>query len=128
MIRTEKNSKERNRPEKYRTQIEENGTDKKGTEMNALEIGTKRAEQFDKLEETSINILQDYMDGKRQGGDDVVTARCVLNVIKGNRQTLTARDALRFNMATVFADEPKALKRYVKATQPEIKKLMEPKK
>ena len=95
--------------------------------MNALEIGEKRAKQFDKLEETSINILQDYMEGKRQGGDDVVTARCVLNVIKGNRQTLTARDALRFNMASVFADDPAALKRYVKSTQPEIKKLVSPK-
>ena len=95
--------------------------------MNALEIGKERAEQFDKLEATSINILQDYMDGKRQGGDDVVTARCVLNVIKGNRQTLTARDALRFSMASVFSDDPKLLKKYVTSTQPEIKKLVDAK-
>ena len=108
-----------NRAEKNGTQ-----TGQKGKEMNALEIGKEREHQFDKLEGTSIKILQDYLDGKRQGGDDIVTARCILNVIKGNRQTMTAREALKFNMASVFADEPESMKKYVASTQPEIKKLM----
>jgi len=91
--------------------------------MNGLEITEKRAAQFDKLEESSINLIQEYFDGKRQGGDDIVTARCMLNVIKGNRQTLTARDALKFNMASTIADE-KQLKKYIDATQPEIKRAL----
>lgn len=89
--------------------------------MNSLEISQKRAEQFDKLEESSIRIIQEYFDGTRQGGDDVVTARCMLSVIKGNRQTQTARVALKFNMVSMIADE-KQLKQYIKVTQPEIKK------
>ena len=92
--------------------------------MARLEISAVRAEQMDKLEETSIKVLQDYLDGKRQGGDDVVTARCILNVIKGNRQTQTAREALRFNMVSSMTDNPNQLRRYVEATEPEVKKLL----
>jgi len=92
--------------------------------MSNMEITEKRAEQFDKLEETSINILQQYLEGKRSGGDDIVTARCVLNVIKGNRQTTTAYAALKFNMVSTVTDDTKKLKKYLDATQPEIKKLI----
>ena len=92
-----------------------------------LEISPKRAEQFDKLEETSISILQEYLDGKRTGGHDIVTARCVLNVIKGNRQTDTARQALRYTMVSDIADG-ETRRKYVKATQPEIRKLLTGKK
>jgi len=92
--------------------------------MSNMEITEKRAEQFDKLEETSINILQQYLEGKRSGGDDIVTARCVLNVIKGNRQTTTAYVALKYNMVSTVTDDPKKLKKYLDATQPEIKKLI----
>jgi len=92
--------------------------------MSNMEISDKRAEQFDKIEDTSLNLLQDYLDGKREGGDDVVTARCILNVIKGNRQTTTAYAALKFNMVSSLTDDPKILKRYVSSTQPEIKKLI----
>lgn len=87
-----------------------------------LEITETKAQQFDKLEETSINLLQDYLEGRRPGGDDIVTARCVLNVIKGNRQTQTAREALRYTMVHDLSDD-KVLKKYVMTTQPEIKKL-----
>ena len=91
--------------------------------MNSLEISEDRAKQFDKLEESAINIIQDYFDDKRSGGDDVVTARCMLSVIKGNRQTMTAKEALRFNMASSVSSEAQ-LKRYVSATCPQIKKLL----
>lgn len=87
-----------------------------------LEIDETKAKQFDKLESTSITLLQDYLDGKRSGGDDVVTARCILGVIKGNRQTQTAREALRYTMVQDMADETLRSK-YIKATQPEIKRL-----
>jgi hypothetical protein len=100
----------------------------RGFIMKNMEINEKRAEQFDKLEKTAIELLQDYLDGNRQGGDDVVTARCVLNVIKGNRQTMTAREALKFNMASSITDDPKVLKRYVEATNPAISKLLGAKK
>lgn len=87
-----------------------------------LEISEIRAKQFDALEGTSIQILQDYLDGKRPGGDDIVTARCIMNVIKGNRQTQTMREALRYTMVSDL-DDPKVRKKYIQATQPEIKKI-----
>ena len=89
----------------------------------AMEITETRAVEFEKLEGTSIRILQDYLDGKRQGGDDVVTARVVLNVVKGNRQTDTARQAMKYGMVHDMED-PKIRRKYVEATQPDIKKLL----
>lgn len=88
-----------------------------------MEITEARAEQFDKLENQACILLQEYLEGTRSGGDDVVTARCVLSVIKGNRQTSTARDALKYAMIQDLGD-PKVRERYVNATQPEIKKLL----
>lgn len=88
-----------------------------------MEISEARAAQFDKLEDSSCKLIQEYFDGKRQGGDDIVTARCVLNVIKGNRQTDTARLALKYNMVHDLAD-PKVLKKYIKTTQPQVGKLL----
>lgn len=91
--------------------------------MSNMEITEARAQQFDKLEDQACIVLQQYLEGKRPGGDDVVTSRCVLNVIKGNRQTTTARDALRYTMVNDLGD-PKVRERYVRATEPEIKKLL----
>ena len=91
--------------------------------MSSMEITETRAEQFDKLENQACILLQQYLEGKRAGGDDIVTARCVLSVIKGNRQTTTVRDALRYTMVNDLGD-PKVKKRYIEATQPEIKKLL----
>jgi len=93
----------------------------------ALEISETRAAEFDVLEGSSIKILQQYLDGDRQGGDDIVTARCILSVIKGNRQTDTARQALRYAMVSDL-DDPGTRKKYITATQPEIKKLLTGKK
>ena len=91
--------------------------------MARLDISETRAAEMDKLEGTSIQVLQQYFDGERQGGDEVVTARCVLNIVKGNRQTQTAREALRFNMVAAM-DDPKVIQRYVKATEPAVRKLL----
>lgn len=92
--------------------------------MSILEISEQKAAKLDKLEDTSIDVLQEYLDGKRAGGDDIVTARCLMNVMKGNRQTITAREAFRFNMVQSITDDPKILKKYIHATQPQIKKLL----
>ena len=93
-----------------------------------MEIGPEKAEALNKLEDTSIKVIQDYLDGRRAGGDDIVTARCMINAIKGNRQAHGAREALRFNMVSNITDDPAVLKRYIKATQPAIGKLLTAKK
>jgi len=88
-----------------------------------MEIGKEKAAIFEKVETSALRVIQEYLDGERQGGDDVVTARCTLSVIKGNRQAAGAMQALGYGMARDL-QEPKILKKYVKVTNPEIKKLM----
>lgn len=87
--------------------------------MNPLEITEQKAEAMNKLEDSAMKILQEYFDGKRQGGDDVVTARNFLNTMKGNRQTSTALLALEFNIILSVAENDQ-LKKYVKARHPKL--------
>jgi len=89
----------------------------------SLEITENKAEKMGELEDVSMDLVLEYLRGNRQGGDDVVTARCMINAMKGNRQTMTAKEALRFNMASSVASESQ-LKKYVSATCPQIKKLL----
>jgi hypothetical protein len=87
--------------------------------MNPLEITEQKADVMNKLEDSAMKILQEYFDGQRQGGDDVVTARNVLNTIKGNRQTSSALLALEFNIISSVAQE-KELTNYVKIRHPKL--------
>ena len=89
----------------------------------SLEITENKAEKMGELEDVSMDLVLEYLRGNRQGGDDVVTARCMITAMKGNRQTMTAKEALRFNMASSVASESQ-LKKYVSATCPQIKKLL----
>lgn len=96
--------------------------------MQNLEIGEAKAVALDKLEGTAISVIQQYLDGDRQGGDDIKIAAQSLQVVAKNRQTTTAREALRFNMISVITDDPKILKQYATLTQPRIGKLLKVKK
>ena len=91
--------------------------------MNGLEITEAKAAKLNELEDASIDLLLGYLKGDRQGGEDVITARVMMSVVKGNRQTETVKQSLKFSMAQAVADE-KQLKKYVAATSPEIKKLL----
>ncbi|HUV67893.1 MAG TPA: hypothetical protein VMW24_28645 [Sedimentisphaerales bacterium] len=88
-----------------------------------LEINEARAEQFTEIEGTALKIMQDYLGGDRQGGDEIKMAMQMLNVVSKNRQTTTAREALRFNMVDSLDDET-IRRKYVTATQPGIRKLL----
>ena len=89
----------------------------------SLEITEGKEKKMGELEDVSMDVVLEYLKGNRQGGDDVVTARCMINAMKGNRQTMTAKEALRFNMASSVSSEAQ-LKKYVAATCPQIKKLL----
>lgn len=89
--------------------------------MNPLEITKEKAQAMNKLEDSAMKILQEYFDGDRQGGDEVVTARSVINTTKGNRQTSTAFAALEFNIISSVA-EGKQLENYVKNRHPKLLK------
>jgi len=89
--------------------------------MNPLEITKEKAEAMNKLEDSAMKILQEYFDGERQGGDDVVTARNWLNTMKGNRQTMTALLGLELNIVSSIASEEQ-MKNYVKIRHPKLYK------
>ena len=104
--------------------MKRNEQNRKELKMSNLDITEDKAKKFSQLENTAIDIIQEYFDGTRQGGDEIITARCMLSVVKGNRQAETVKQSLKFGMVQMVADE-KQLKKYVTATCPEIKKLMQ---
>jgi len=92
--------------------------------MSTLDVSESKAKKLDEMEHSALDILNDFFTGKRAFGDEVKLAMQSLNVVAKNRQTLTAREGLRFNMIMTITDDPKALKKYVNATSPEIGKLL----
>jgi len=96
----------------------------KGNDMSTLDVSESKAKKLDDMEHSALDILNSFFAGKRAFGDEVKLAMQSLNVVAKNRQTLTAREGLRFNMITAITDDPKALKKYVNATSPEIGKLL----
>jgi hypothetical protein len=92
--------------------------------MRSLDVSDTKGKKLDEMENTALDILNDFFKGKRDFGDDVKLAMQSLHVVAKNRQTLTAREGMRFNMVSAITDDPKALKKYVDATSPEIGKLL----
>lgn len=86
-----------------------------------LDMDNAKAKRFDVLEDKSIEIIQQGLDGNNI--DDTVKAAIkILGVVAKNRQTLTARQAINYNMARDLEDKDK-LRKYIEATNPEIKRL-----
>lgn len=82
-------------------------------------------QQEEQLYGTCLKKLQDYFDDKAEGGDEVVTAIKTANMLTKREQTRGAREAVRFQMAQAMSTSQEELRRYVAATQPVIKKLIQ---
>lgn len=87
----------------------------------SLEITKAKQEKLGELEDKSITMLMGVLDGNPVD-DAAKIAMKTLGVVAKNRQTMTAREGIRFAMARLVAS-PEQLKKYVQSTQPEIKKL-----
>ena len=92
--------------------------------MNALEITDSKAGMLDELEMASLKVLLGVLKDGKVMSDEGKVAMQALNVVGKNRQTLTAREGIRFSMAKTLARDPEQLKKYVAASQPEIRKLL----
>lgn len=94
--------------------------------MMSLDIDKQKAEQLNKLEDEALGVLIGVMKGGLV--DDqakmAVSAMGIVSKARGNQST---RDGLRFNMVKFVADREE-MKKYVSATQPEIRKLIGSKK
>jgi len=92
--------------------------------MKTLDVSEAKAKKLDEMENKALDILNSFFQGNRDFGDKVKLAMQGLSVVAKNRQTLTAREGLRFNMISTITDDPKTLKKYISATSPEIGKLL----
>lgn len=92
--------------------------------MNTLVMGETQAQKYSEMENHALGILTEFFKGNREFGDDVKMAMQGLNIVGKNRQTLTARQGIRFSMVRAITDDAKILKKYVESTNPEMGKLL----
>jgi len=92
--------------------------------MANLDIGEATEKKLAELENGALDILIAFFKGNREYGDDVKMAIQSMNIVAKNRGTLTAREGVRFGIVSAITDDPAKLKKYVKATNPQISKLL----
>ncbi len=96
--------------------------------MISLPITEKRAKAFDEIESLSLETIKNALNGDLDASDDKVkVAAKMMGVVAKNRQTMTNRSAIEFNMATTIATEAQ-LEKYIATTMPEVKKALGPAK
>lgn len=91
--------------------------------MNSLDLTEEKMKRMNEVENNALIIVDDVLKDQRTVDDTAKIAMKTLNMVAKNRQTMTAREGYRFNMAFSVANE-KELRRYIIATQPEIKKYL----
>ena len=90
--------------------------------MNTLSMTEAKAKQMDIIEDLSMETIQQALDGGIDADDDKVKiAVKMMAVVAKNRQTVMHRSAVEFGMAQFITDET-GLKKYLKATNPQIQK------
>ena len=96
----------------------------KGIEKMAnLDINEEKMIILSTIELKAIKVLSKALDDEGTIDDKANLAIKTMNVVAKNRQTLTSREGIRFQMAKFIANETQ-LRKYVESTQPEIKKLL----
>tara|TARA_Y100000310_G_C20547650_1_gene746404 strand:+ start:878 stop:1165 length:288 start_codon:yes stop_codon:yes gene_type:complete len=92
--------------------------------MSALQINEEKAGKLNEVEDLSLGIVKEALNGVIDADDDQVkVATKMLSMVAKNRQTMTNRSAIEFGMATSIATD-KELKKYVHATNPQIQKAL----
>jgi len=95
--------------------------------MVNLEISETKEKKLDELESQAITIIGETLKEQRDFDDLAKTAIKLLGVVAKNRQTLTARSALGFNMAWTIGTD-KEIANYIKVTNPVIRRQLQGKK
>lgn len=93
-----------------------------------MDIDQKQNDAMMELEKKAIEVCTDVLSGQYDGASDdekikINVAKSALATCAKNRQTLTAREAFRFSVASTIGDD-KQIKKYVSATMPSVKKQM----
>lgn len=92
--------------------------------MSNLDLTKAKIANLEKLEDVAIRTLMQTLDGEREVDDKVQVAMKVANMVAKNRQTMTAREGIRFSMAQSIGTNDQ-LKKYITISQPEVKKALQ---
>ena len=90
--------------------------------MTHLNLSEEAAQQMGELEVQALGVLKGTLDGEVMD-DAAKAAMKIMGVVAKNRQTLTNRQALHFNMASAVGTTEQ-LEAYVATTQPTINKAL----
>ena len=93
---------------------------RKESKMNSLDMTKSKTEKLEALEDLAINTLTEALKDERGVDDKTKIAMKTLNMVAKNRQTMTAREGIRFSMAQSIAKDGQ-LAKYVSTTQPEVR-------
>lgn len=91
--------------------------------METLNMTEAKAKKLMELEDDTLKVLSQAMKEERDIDETVVSAIKIQNMITKNRVTASAREAISLQAVQLTNDE-KIMKKYVKASFPEIRKLM----
>jgi len=96
--------------------------------MNSLQITDSKEDQLNEIEDLSMAKIKGALNGNiASDSDEVIIAVKMMGVVAKNRQTLTHRVAVEFNIASMVGNETE-LKKYVQVTNPQIQKALAGKK
>lgn len=92
--------------------------------MKNLEMTEAKAAKLSEVEDLALGTVREALKGINPADSaDVKLASHTLSMVAKNRQTLTARQAIGFSMASAIGSD-KELKRYISITNPEVKKAL----
>lgn len=92
--------------------------------MNTLVLSDTNAEKYSEMENQALDKVIKFLKGDLDYGDEIKISIQGLNILSKNRQTLTARQCLRFAMVRASTDDPKLIKAFIDSTNPEMGKLL----
>lgn len=92
--------------------------------MNTLVMSDINAEKYSEMENQALDKIVKFLKGELDYGDEIKISIQGLNIVSKNRQTLTARQCLRFAMVRASTEDPKVIKAYVEATDPAMGRLL----
>jgi len=96
--------------------------------MSRLDVTKEKAAKLSEIEDLSLDTIKEALSGKVDAGEEEVkVATKMLSVVAKNRQTMTNRCAIEYNMAANVGTEEQ-LKKYVAVTNPQIQKALGAKK
>lgn len=95
--------------------------------MSNLDLTQAKIANLENLEDVAIRTLTQALKDEREVDDKVQIAMKVANMVAKNRQTMTAREGIRFSMAQSIGTDDQ-LEKYIAVSQPEVRKALQGKK